>query len=164
VLFTPWLVGERTPVDDHTIRGGWHHVSLGTTRAELVRSTLEGVALNAKWMLYVVEKFIDRKFPWLHFIGGGANSPLWSQIIADVTDREIRVTENPICANARGAALLAGVALGRLTLDDVARSVKIDATYWPNDEHRAVYDELYEAFREIYKKNKSIHRGLAKHG
>src|SRR6202022_2066183 len=60
-IFAPWLNGERTPVDDHTIRGGWHNVSLSTTRAELVRSVYEGVAFNSRWLLGVVEKFAKRK-------------------------------------------------------------------------------------------------------
>ncbi|HTZ07925.1 MAG TPA: FGGY-family carbohydrate kinase, partial [Acidimicrobiales bacterium] len=50
-MFTPWLNGERSPVDDHTIRGGFHNLSLATTRPELVRSVYEGVALNSRWLL-----------------------------------------------------------------------------------------------------------------
>ena len=107
MIFTPWLNGERTPVDDHTLRGGWHNLSLATTRAELVRSVLEGVAYNSRWLLGYVEKFIGQPFPWLHFIGGGAQSELWCRIMADVLDRAIRQVEHPIRANARGAALLA---------------------------------------------------------
>ena len=60
VIFTPWLNGERTPVDDHTVRGGWMNQSLSTTRADLVRSTLEGVAFNSRWLLGAVEKFVGR--------------------------------------------------------------------------------------------------------
>jgi xylulokinase len=162
VIFTPWLVGERTPVDDHAIRAGWHHVGLGAGRAELVRSVLEGVALNARWLLGAVEKFVDRPFPYLHFIGGGAASPTWAQIVTDVLDREIRVTEHPIRANARGVALLTGLALGRITRDDIERSVPIAATYHPRSEHRDTYDAHYAAFVELYRRNRKIHRGLAR--
>src|SRR5690606_9439242 len=119
VLFTPWLNGERTPVDDHTIRAGWHHLSLGTTRADQVRAVLEGVAYNSRWLMGAVEKFVKRPFPWLHMIGGGANSDLWCQIHADVLGREIRQVADPIRANARGAALLAAVALGHVRPDQL---------------------------------------------
>ena len=51
VLFTPWLNGERSPVDDHTIRGGFHNLSLSSTRADMVRAVFEGVALNSAWLL-----------------------------------------------------------------------------------------------------------------
>ena len=54
VIFTPWLNGERTPVDDHTLRAGWHNLSLAATRAEMVRSVLEGVAYNSRWLLATV--------------------------------------------------------------------------------------------------------------
>src|SRR5262249_5852554 len=124
VIFTPWLNGERTPVDDHTLRAGWHNLSLATTRAELVRAVLEGVAYSSLWLLATVEKFVGLPFPWLHYIGGGAQSPLWCQVMADVLDREIRQIEHPIRANARGAALLAGIALGRITVDDLATNVR----------------------------------------
>jgi xylulokinase len=96
VLFTPWLNGERTPVDDHTLRAGWHNLSLQSTRAELVRSVLEGVAYNGRWLLETVEKFTGRPFASLNFIGGGAQSRLWCQILADVLDRQIKQVEHPI--------------------------------------------------------------------
>ena len=120
VIFTPWLNGERTPVDDHRLRGGWHDLSLQTTRADLVRSVLEGVAYNSRWLLGYVEKFTGKPFPALNFIGGGAQSRLWCRIMADVLDRPIRQVEHPIRANARGAAALAALALGQTTLDDIA--------------------------------------------
>ena len=101
VIFTPWLNGERTPVDDHRLRGGWHDLSLQTTRADLVRSVLEGVAYNSRWLLGCVEKFTGQPFPALNFIGGGAQSRLWCRIMADVLDRPIRQVEHPIRANVR---------------------------------------------------------------
>lgn len=162
VIFTPWLNGERTPVDDHTIRAGWHHLSLGTTRADQVRAVLEGVALNSRWLMGAVERFTGRPFPWLHMIGGGAQSELWCQIHADVLDREIRQVAQPIRANARGAALLAAMALGEATIDDVASKVEITATFRPRPRHRGLYDEMFDTFRSIYKAEKSIHRSMSR--
>ncbi|HKY15138.1 MAG TPA: FGGY-family carbohydrate kinase [Microthrixaceae bacterium] len=164
VMFTPWLNGERTPVDDNTIRGGWHHLSLDTDRADLVRAVFEGVALNGRWLLGAVEKFVGRPFPWLHFVGGGASSALWCQIHADVLDREIRQVADPIRANARGAALLAAVALGHVGVDDLAAKVEVAATYQPRPTNRAVYDMMFEAFTATYQKSKGIHRRLASRG
>lgn len=163
-IFTPWLNGERTPVDDHTIRAGWHNVSLRTDRADLVRAVLEGVAFNSRWLLGSVEKFCGRPFPWINLIGGGGQSELWAQIHADVLDRPIRRVEHPIRANARGAALLAGVALGRVSVDELDAKVKVVAVHEPNQAHRRTYDDQYGAFRAIYKQNKGIHRRLNAHG
>ena len=114
VLFTPWLNGERSPVDDHTIRGGFHNISLSTTRADMVRAVFEGVALNSAWLLGAVEKYTKRRFPSLAFVGGGANSDLWSQVHADAMGREIRQIVDPVLANVRGAGLLTHLALGHL--------------------------------------------------
>jgi xylulokinase len=163
VVFTPWLNGERTPVDDHTIRAGWHDVSLRTDRADMVRAVLEGVAFNSRWLLSCVERFVGRPFPWINVIGGGGQSELWAQIHADVLDRPVRRVEHPIRANARGAALLAGVALGRVTVDELGGKVAVVAVHEPDPANRVVYDELYGAFRDIYKQNKGIHRKLNAH-
>ena len=69
VLFTPWLNGERSPVDDHTIRGGFHNLSLSSTRSDMVRAVFDGVALNSAWLLGAVEKFTKKPFASLAFVG-----------------------------------------------------------------------------------------------
>jgi len=163
VIFTPWLNGERTPVDDHTIRGGWHNLALGNNRSDMIRAVLEGVACNSRWLMGAVEKFVGKPFPWLNFIGGGANSDLWCQIHADVMNREIRQVEHPIRANARGAALLAALALGHIQAGELGAKVAIAATYRPNPENRALYDDLFEEFTNLYKANKPIHKRLNAH-
>jgi xylulokinase len=160
VLFTPWLNGERTPVDDHLVRGGWFNVGVGTTRAQLARATLEGVALNLRWMQRPVERFAKRRLDPLAFVGGGARSPLWCQIMADVLDREVQQIADPVDANLRGAALLAGLALGELRVQDIPDRVAVAATYSPRTEHRATYDKLFEAFRGLYKSTRSLYRSL----
>lgn len=160
VIFTPWLNGERTPVDDHTIRAGWTNLSLGTNRAELVRSVFEGVAYNSRWLLDVVESFIKQPLDGINFIGGGALSDLWCQMHADVLDRTIRRVAEPQHANARGAAFLAWLALGRTTIDELNRAVRIEATFQPDPQTRPIYDELYREFLKLYKAHKPIHRRL----
>ena len=161
VIFTPWLNGERTPVDDHTVRAAWMNQSLSTTRADLIRATLEGVAYNSRWLLEVVEKFIGRTFDGLNAIGGGAASALWCQIHADVLDRPIRQVEHPIRANARGAALIGGARheahhrrRHRPPRRDHARRSHRSAR------PRAIYDELYGEFRATYKHNHAMYRKL----
>ncbi len=160
VIYTPWLNGERTPVDDHTIRGGWHHVALANARADLVRAVYEGVAFNSRWLLQVVEKFAKRRLDTLNFIGGGARSELWCQIHADVLDRDINQMAEPQQANARGAALLAAVALGRADVADLGAKVEVARTFHPNPANRARYDAHFAQFTALYKANKSIHAKL----
>jgi xylulokinase len=162
-LFTPWLNGERSPVDDHTIRGGFHNMSLATSRPDLVRAVYEGVALNTRWLLGAVERFVGRRLDSLAFIGGGANSDVWAQIHADVTGRRIRQVVDPVLANVRGAGLLTFLALGRVRVADLGGMVDIRATFEPDRSKAKVYDALYPEFVHLYKRTKQIHRRLNHH-
>jgi xylulokinase len=160
VLFTPWLNGERSPVDDHTIRGGFHNLSLSSTRADMVRAVFEGVALNSAWLLGAVEKFCRRRFDSLAFIGGGANSDLWSQMHADATGRTIRQMADPVLANVRGAGLLTLLALGHLTVAQIPGTVEVKATYQPDPRASEVYAARLKEFVKLYEKTKGIHKRL----
>jgi xylulokinase len=160
VLFTPWLNGERTPVDDHTIRGGFHNISLSSTRSDMVRAVFEGVALNSAWLLGAVEKYCKKRFDTLAFVGGGANSDLWSQIHADATGRTIRQIADPVLANVRGAGLLTLLALGRIELKDIPATVQVKATYIPDKVAGALYADLLKEFINLYKDTKGIHKRL----
>lgn len=162
-LFTPWLNGERSPVDDHTIRGGFHNLSLSTSRSDLVRAVYEGVALNTRWLLDAVERFVGRRLDPLAFIGGGANSDVWAQIHADVTGRRIRQVADPVLANVRGAGLLTLLALGRVKVEDIPAMVEIRATFDPDPSLAPVYDNLYPEFVNFYKSTKQIHKRLNRH-
>ena len=160
VMFTPWLNGERSPVDDHTIRGGFHNISLSSTRSDMVRAVFEGVALNSAWLLGAVEKYCKRPFESLAFVGGGANSDLWSQIHADATGRTIRQIDEPVLANVRGAGLLTLLALGHLQVDDIPGTVNVRATYAPDPGAGEVYAALLKEFVKLYEKTKGIHKRL----
>ncbi|HEX4434918.1 MAG TPA: FGGY-family carbohydrate kinase [Acidimicrobiales bacterium] len=160
VMFTPWLNGERSPVDDHTIRGGFHNISLSSTRSDMVRAVFEGVALNSAWLLGAVEKYCKRPFTSLAFVGGGANSDLWSQIHADAMGRTIRQIDDPVLANVRGAGLLTLLALGHLTVADIPGTVTVKSTYEPDPVAGEVYAALLKEFVNFYEKTKGIHKRL----
>lgn len=160
VIFTPWLNGERSPVEDHRVRGGFHNLSLRHTRSHLVRAVFEGVALNARWLLGHAEAFVGRRSDGIRIVGGGARSDIWCQILADVFDRPIQQVEEPLHANTRGAAIMAAVALGELRIEDVPAQVPITRTFTPDPLHRQTYDRLAVEFVNIYKQNKAIHARL----
>jgi xylulokinase len=160
LIFLPWLNGERTPVDDTTLRGGFFNMSKTTNQDHMIRAVMEGVAYNTRWSLKYVERFIKRKMNPIHFIGGGAQSDVWCRIFADVLNRDICQIENPRQANARGAAFIASVGLGYITFDDIPRLTKIRKTFHPNPGNCTIYDELYDIFIRLYQKNKSLYRRL----
>jgi xylulokinase len=151
VLFTPWLYGERSPIEDCHIRASIFNLSLENTRSDIARAVFEGVAFNSKWLLTPMEKFMGRPFQHINFIGGGANSDIWSQIFADIFDRKIRQVKDPINSNARGAAFLASMALKYIKLEDIPQYIKIKAEYTPNPDNRKIYDELFNEFVNHYK-------------
>ncbi|MFN0063808.1 MAG: FGGY-family carbohydrate kinase [Myxococcaceae bacterium] len=160
VLFTPWLYGERTPIEDPWIRGGFHNVSLDTPRGALVRAVLEGVAFNARWLLQTVEKFAGRPMPFVHIIGGGAKSPLWCEIQANVLGRTVNQVSRPMYANARGAAMLTAVGLGLGTFQDWASRCPIERVFEPDSKHQALYSDLFGEFVRLYQSHRAIHRRL----
>jgi xylulokinase len=151
IIFTPWLYGERTPIEDHLVRGGFFNLSLTSDRAQVVRSVYEGVAYNSRWLLGHFEKFIRRPVKFLNMVGGGAKSDVWCQIFADVLNRPIRQVKDPIQANVRGAGFLAALALGYLSREQVSERIQIAKTYAPDPRNRRVYDELFGEFLNLYK-------------
>ena len=160
VIYTPWIWGERAPVDDRALRAGLYNISLHNTREDIIRAFLEGIAFNTRWLLEPVEKFMGRAVEQIHLAGGGGNSDVWSQIFADVLNREVRQVKDPIQANARGAAFIAAVGLGEITFADVPRLVEFKRIYMPNPAHRQIYDDRYRTFLDIYRQMKGIYRRL----
>jgi xylulokinase len=162
LIFTPWLYGERTPVEDHTIRGGLHNISLSVKRNEIIRAVFEGVAYNSRWLFDLVEKFIKQKMDPVNIIGGGAQSDVWCQIYADVLNRTVRQVKDPIMANARGAAFIAATGLGYCKFEDIPELVQYSNIFHPNPENHELYRKLYDEFITLYKKNKAMYRRLNK--
>ncbi len=127
----------------------------------MVRAVFEGVAFNARWLLKYVEKLIQKKMNIININAGGAQTDLWCQIHADIMNRTIRRVKDPIQANARGAGLLASVALGFIRFDDIPDTTEYDAIFNPNPKTRKCYDNLFEQYLAIYKQNKKIHKRLS---
>ena len=159
LLFMPWLNGERSPIEDKIARAGWLNLSLRTDRAMLVRSVLEGVAYNSRWLFDAYEKFLKRPVPKVRILGGGAQSDLWCQIYADVLGRPVEQVADPRHAQLRGVALWARVCLGELTLDEVPALVPVPATFTPSANARA-YSVGFAEYRKLYGKLKGLYHRL----
>ncbi|HEX6418533.1 MAG TPA: FGGY-family carbohydrate kinase [Acidimicrobiales bacterium] len=160
VVFTPWLAGERTPVSDSHLRGGFHNLSLATTRADLVRAVLEGVAYNNHWLHGYVEKFAGQRLDPIRVVGGGAQSDLWCQIHADVMDRTIEQVADPLHAQLRGAAVLAGMSLGLVDRAEVRDLVSVANTFRPDPDTRAVYARLSAELPRLCASQRKMFRRL----
>lgn len=160
VIYTPWLFGERSPIEDKSVRASIFNLSLENSREDIIRAVLEGVALNTRWMLNPAEKFLGRKIEALNFVGGGAKSRVWCQIFADVMNVTIRQVKDPIEVNAKGAAFIAAEALGMLKFEELAGRVEFENIYTPDPKNRAIYDKIFGEFVKYYGQTKEIYKRL----
>ncbi len=156
VIFTPWLKGERSPVEDPNLRASFLNMSISTTRADLVRAVLEGVAFNARWLLEATESFAGRPLDGLRLFGGGATSDLWAQIHADVIGRPIARLDDAIDVNARGAAWFAALSLGHTSVDELRGAPLSITTFTPRQNAAQIYGPLYAEFVRLAKSQKSM--------
>jgi xylulokinase len=127
-----------------------------TGNADLIRSVLEGVAYNSRWLNEAVERFAKRRLDPIRLFGGGAIPDLWCQIHADVMDRTIERVADPVHTNLRGAALFAGLALGAVRRDEVHDLVPVDRVFEPDPANREVYGRLYAEFPGLYKAQRKM--------
>jgi xylulokinase len=160
LIYTPWLVGERAPVDNPYIRGGFVNLSLDMDREHIIRAVYEGVAYNVRWAHMYVEKFINKPMDNINAIGGGAQSNIWCQIFADVLGRTIRQVDQPIEANARGAGFIGAVGLGYLNPDDIPNYVTFSNVFKPNKDNKPIYDKLFKEYTFVFDSLKTMYRRL----
>ncbi len=160
LLFAPWLSGERAPVLDHYARGAWLGISLSHSKAHFTRAVMEGVAYHLRW---IIEALASNQLPVdaLNAIGGGSTSPVWTQIISDVTGRELHVVKNALEAGATGAALAVAVGLGVYPgMELIDEMVEISHVVRPDERNQVRYDQLYHAYRQAYQALIPIHHQL----
>ena len=153
--FLPYLMGERTPHNDTLTRGAFVGMCMSTTRADMTRAVLEGVAFAIRDSVEIARSLgVDVAASTV--CGGGAKSPLWLQMLADVLGIELRLpaTEQ---GPGYGGALLAAVAAG--VYPDVAAAcdavVSVRATVEPDPAAVAAYEARYQAWRQMYPALKS---------
>jgi len=150
LLFLPYLTGERTPHPDPLARGAWVGLTVRHTRPYLTRAVLEGVAFGIKDSFTLIMEAGLGQIDQVRISGGGAKSPVWRQIMADVLGVEL-VTVNTTEGAAFGAALLAGVGAGLFDSVEQAchATVTITGSTTPG-QNSADYGSYYERYRALY--------------
>ncbi|HHW74759.1 MAG TPA: hypothetical protein GX744_05830 [Firmicutes bacterium] len=159
LIFTPWFYGERCPVSDVYVKSTFFNLSAAHRREHMLKSVYEGIALNLRWILEIMERRYGFSLPVLRVIGGGSNSEVWMQILADITGRRLeKVTECQMCG-AVGAALIAAVGLKVYPdISTAAKNVRVEKTFSPRAENKGVYDTLYGTYKQIYRNLKKLYR------
>lgn len=150
VYFLPYLMGERSPHNNPNARGTFIGMTMDTTRADMTQAVLEGVAFALRDS-FEVAKSLGIQIERTKICGGGAKSPLWKKIIANVMNLKVDVIESEE-GPALGGAMLAAVACGEYENVEAAAAklVKVVDTVEPDPEIAAKYEKRYEQFRQIY--------------
>ncbi|MBR2619588.1 MAG: carbohydrate kinase, partial [Firmicutes bacterium] len=154
VMFTPWLHDNRNPFEDPDARGMFFNLGLESTAEDMIHAVIEGVCLHLRWQMTAMTKLTPPS-EVIRFVGGGTQAPLTCQILADVLGRKVETVDSPQNAGSVGAAAVMAVGLGIFEdLQETKASVPAVAMYEPRKENTAVYDSLFETFKDLYKCNK----------
>ena len=150
VYFLPYLMGERSPHNNPNARGTFIGMTMDTTRADMTQAVLEGVAFALRDS-FEVAKSLGIRIERTKICGGGAKSPLWKKIIANIMNIKADVIESEE-GPALGGAMLAAVGCGEYPdVETIAKKVvKVVDTVEPEPELVAKYEERYQKFRKIY--------------
>lgn len=152
LVCTPWMLGERCPVSSTTTRATLFNINMVHTREHLMRAVYEGIGYNLRWILENYKQDYGFTCDNFRIIGGGALDDGWMQIIADITGKHFAVVKDPRNAGAVGVAVVALIGLGELPGFEAAKDfVQIEKRYKPNPENKAIYDDLFEDYKNIYK-------------
>ena len=156
VFFLPYLMGERSPQNDPNVRGTFIGMSMDTTREELTQAVLEGVVFGLRDS-FEVAKSLGIQIDRTKICGGGAKSPLWRQMVADILNIKVDIPESEE-GPAMGGAMLAAVACGEYASveEAAAKIVKVVDTVEPIPENAQRYEERYQQFRKIYPAVKAL--------
>lgn len=161
VFFLPYLMGERSPINDTNARGTFLGMTMDTTRADLTQAVLEGVAFAIRDSVEVARSLgIDIRSSKI--CGGGARSPLWKKMIANVLNVELECLE---CEQGpgMGGAMLAMVACGAYETVQAACDaiVRVASRVTPEPELAARYEKRYRQFQKIYPACKQLFAEIA---
>jgi len=150
VYFLPYLMGERSPHNDPNARGTFIGMTMDTSRADMTQAVLEGVTFALRDSLEVA-KSLGIHLERTKICGGGAKSPLWKKMIANILNLKVDVIESEE-GPAMGGAMLAAVACGEYaSVEEIAEKfVKVTGTVEPDPELVAKYEDRYQKFRQIY--------------
>ncbi|MEG0354444.1 MAG: xylulokinase [Lachnospiraceae bacterium] len=162
VFYLPYLMGERSPHNDPRARATFIGMTMDTSRTDMTQAVLEGVAFGLRDSLEVARS-LGVQITRTKICGGGAKSPLWKKIIANVMNLKVDVIESEE-GPALGGAMLAAVGCGEYkSIEEAATTlIKVVDTVEPTPELVAKYEERYQKFKQLYPAMKGLFQELEK--
>jgi xylulokinase len=162
VLYLPYLSGERCPYSDPNLRAAFIGLSQGYTKAEMTRSVMEGVTYGMRQIAEAILALAPVSMSHVIVSGGGSASPLWRQIISDIFQLPVHTLAGGGEGGAYGACLVGGVGIGMWkNLEEACSHIKTDTIDEPNLNNKAIYDELFGIYNDMYTTLKPIYDRLA---
>lgn len=160
LLFLPYMLGERTPWWNSEARGAFIGLHLASTREDMMRAVMEGVAMNLGLIADIFRSHVPIEA--LTVIGGGARSGVWRQILADTCGCPVQTLTSRAEATSMGAAVIGGIACGLFKdFDVVKRFVAVDQTVAPRAENVALYRRRRDLLERAYRGLVEVYAGLA---
>lgn len=161
LIFTPYIVGERTPYIDSQVRGSFIGIDTNHTLSHFARAVLEGVTFSLKDSQVLMEQVANKHFKKIVSVGGGAKNNDWLQMQADIFDVEVvslKTEQGP----GMGAAMIAAVGMKWFdTIEDCAKEfVSYNEPIIPIEENVRKYKKIYDIYKTIYKQTRDISHQL----
>lgn len=161
LLFLPYLLGERTPWWNPDARGAFLGLKMEHKRSDVIRSVLEGVALNLNLILSIFREYTA--IGSVTIIGGGAKGDVWTGIMADVFNSKVKIPNRLEEATSMGAAVTGGVGVGVFnSFDVISKFIKIEKVFEPNETNHEKYKKVMPVFEKSYHALSDIFQELKK--
>lgn len=157
LLFTPYIVGERTPYVDSDIRGSFIGIDTSHRLEHFARAVLEGITFSLRQSQELMTEITDRQFDRIISVGGGARNQDWLEMQANIFDTPV-VTLSAEEGPGAGAAMIAAVGLGWFKNFEECAEVFVNysSPIYPSDEQVEKYNQIYDRYKQVYPATKPI--------
>ena len=163
VVFTPYLTGERCPYPDPNARGSFYGLTLGTKKADITRSVMEGVTYSLKQLVDIFGSFAQNEK--VYTSGGGSVSALWRQMQADIFNLPVYTMSAASEGGAYGAVMVAGVGAGVWkNLGEAVKVIKAETETLPCPENQPAYEKTFQIYEMLYHALKPVYDKSAELG
>lgn len=151
LIYLPYLTGERCPLNDPNAKGGFIGVTSLHRKGHFARAVLEGVAFSLRQVYELIMSVNSGTPTEIIVSGGGAKSPLWRQILADIFQLPVHTVYGSAEGGAFGAALVAGTGCGLWdSMEEAMELARPDSEILPRAEYKELYGELFLKYTKLY--------------
>lgn len=163
LFFLPYMMGERTPHWNASLKGSFMGLSLNHKNRDMIRAVFEGIALALKDVCNVFDEN-GLHIKELSLTGGGALSPFWNQMMSSIYGKPVKIPHAPKQATSLGASLAAGVGNGLYeSYETAVKVVRFERDIRPEDQNQEIYSQVFQVFQSLYPSYATLSETLSKH-